>query len=198
MVSSMRSLKKNQMFVKTAKIALLCTLTLTVFSNKLVFSNDVNVNLANVYVENDFFYLDSTCEFFLTEEANKALHQGISFEVHKEFQLLLQRKWFWNKIIFEKKLMYKLEHKPLTENFLITDLSTGIVSYYKNLDAALKRISKISKMKLFNQKKLDEDRKYLARIRLYLDIDSLPSPLRPRAYISSDWNISSNWYKWEL
>ena len=94
--------------------------------------------------------------------------------------------------------MYKLEHKPLTENFLITDLSTGIVNYYKNLDTALKRISKISRMKLFNQKKLNEDRKYLARIRLYLDVDSLPSPLRPRAYISSDWNISSKWYKWEL
>ena len=30
-----------------------------------------------------------------------------------------------------------------------------------------------------------------------LSIDSLPSPMRPRAYFSSDWNISSNWYEWE-
>jgi len=26
----------------------------------------------------------------------------------------------------------------------------------------------------------------------------LPSPLRPRAYFSSDWNISSQWYRWEI
>ena len=53
-------------------------------------------------------------------------------------------------------------------------------------------------MKLFDKNRLKNNKKYIARIRLYLDIDSLPSPLRPRAYFSSDWNISSQWYKWEI
>jgi hypothetical protein len=77
-------------------------------------------------------------------------------------------------------------------------MNTGIVNYYKNLDTAINAISKISKMKLFKRSKLQKNTNYLARIRLYLDIGSLPSPLRPRAYFSSDWNISSQWYKWEI
>ena len=86
----------------------------------------------------------------------------------------------------------------MTENFLVTNLNTGIVNYYKNLDTAVNAICNISKMKLFNKNVLQKNIKYLARIRLYLDIDSLPSPLRPRAYFSSDWDISSQWYRWEI
>ena len=59
-------------------------------------------------------------------------------------------------------------------------------------------IDNVSKLRLFDKNKLQNNIKYLARIRLYLDIDSLPSPLRPRAYFSSDWNISSQWYRWEI
>ena len=53
-------------------------------------------------------------------------------------------------------------------------------------------------MKLLNKNKLNENIDYMARIRFYIDIDSLPSPMRPRAYFSSDWNISSNWHEWEI
>ena len=171
---------------------------LTVYTNQFVYADGVNINSTITYIDNNIYYLDTSSELSLTEESYKALRQGISFEIHTDFQLLKKRKWLWNKIIFKKKLIYKLEHKPLTENFLVTNLNTGIVNYYKNLDTAVNAICNISKMKLFHKNILQKNIKYLARIRLYLDIDSLPSPLRPRAYFSSDWNISSQWYRWEI
>ena len=194
----MRVLKKILNVNWNKKVGFICIIILIIFTNRLIHAESMNINSASTYINNDIFYLNSSSEFYLSKEAYKALQQGISFEIHTDFQLLLKRKWFWNKIIFEKKIIHKLEHKPLTENFLITNMNTGIVNYYKNIDSAINAISKVSKMRLFKQSKLQKNTNYLARIRLHLDIDSLPSPLRPRAYFSSDWNISSQWYKWEI
>ena len=185
------------MLIRTKKIELIFII-LAVYVNQFVYADGVNINSSITYIDNNIYYLDASSELNLTEESYRALRQGISFEIHTNFQLLEKRKWLWNKIIFKKKLIYKLEHKPLTENFLVTNLNTGIVNYYKNLDTAVNAICNISKMKLFNKNVLQKNIKYLARIRLYLDIDSLPSPLRPRAYFSSDWDISSQWYRWEI
>ena len=186
------------MLIRMKKINIISIILLIVYANEFVYADGVNINSTNIYVDNSIFYLDASSELNLTEESHKALRQGISFEIHADFQLLEKRKWLWSKIVFRKKLIYKLEHKPLTKNFLITNLNAGIVNYYKNLDAAVNAISNISKMKLFDKNRLKNNKKYMARIRLYLDIDSLPSPLRPRAYFSSDWNISSQWYRWEI
>ena len=185
------------MLIRRKKINLIF-IVLTVYVNQFVYADGVNINSTITYIDNNIYYLDSSSELTLTDESYRALRQGISFEIHTDFQLLKKRKWLWDKIVFRKKLIYKLEHKPLTENFLVTNLNTEIVNYYKNLDAAINAICNISKMKLFDKNKLKKNIKYIARVRLYLDIDSLPSPLRPRAYFSSDWNISSQWYRWEI
>ena len=169
-----------------------------IYVNDFVYADGVNIKSTITYVDNNIYYLDASSKLSLTKESYKALRQGISFEIHTDFQLLEKREWLWNRIVLKKKLIYKLEHKPLTENFLITNLNTGIVNYYKNLDSAINAISNISRMKLFDKNKLQKNITYLGRIRLYLDIDSLPSPLRPRAYFSSDWNISSKWYRWKI
>jgi len=186
------------MLINIKKINLIYMIILMIFSYELTYAANINIVSTKTYIDNDIIYLDSYSELKLTKEAYKALRQGISLEMHTDFQLLEKRKWLWNKIVFKKTLVHKLEHKPLTENFLVTNLNNGVVNYYKNFDAAVNAISKISKMKLFDKNKLKKNINYSARIRLFLNVDSLPSPLRPRAYFSSDWNISSQWYRWKI
>ena len=64
--------------------------------------------------------------------------------------------------------------------------------------AALSHIRDISNMSLFDQALLTEDNTYVARIRAFLDTESLPPPMRPQSYFSSNWDMSSEWYRWEL
>ena len=33
---------------------------------------------------------------------------------------------------------------------------------------------------------------------VYVDIEALPAPLRPVAYLSSPWRLTSEWYEWPL
>ena len=164
----------------------------------LAYAKTINIESTHSYTEDATYYLDAVFDFQLTEEADKALHHGISLEIHTHFQLRLKREWLWDKTISEKKLIYKLEHIPLTGNFLTINLSTGLRNSYSNLNAALEHINLVSKMKLFNQSALRKDKSYIARIRTFLDIGSLPTPMRPQAYFSSNWDMSSEWFEWEI
>jgi hypothetical protein len=51
---------------------------------------------------------------------------------------------------------------------------------------------------LLTDQSLDRGPDYSIRLRGSLDIESLPTPVRLIAYISSDWNMVSKWYKWHL
>lgn len=178
-------------------IAKISTLFILLCIHYSCHANNTKIKTTHIYLENNTYYLDASYDFELSEEAYKALRHGISFEIHADFQLNLKRTWLWNETISEKTLIYKLEHKPLTENFLTVDLSTGLRHSHDNLDAALKHIKTISKMTLFDQDLLIENKTYIARIRTYLDIESLPPPMRPQAYFSPNWDLSSEWYEWE-
>lgn len=158
----------------------------------------IKIKSTHAYTENNIYYLDTLFDFSLTEEADKALRHGISLEIHTHFQLRLKRKWLWDKTISEKIIKHKLEHKPLTNNFLTIDINTGLRHSYSNLDAALNHINTISKMKLFDQNLLNKDNVYQARIKTYLDTESLPPPLRPQAYFSSKWDMASEWFEWKV
>lgn len=157
-----------------------------------------NIKSTRTYIEDNTYFLDASYSFELSEEAYKALRHGISFEIHTEFQLRLKRNWLWDEKVSEKKLIYKLEHKPLTENFLTIDLTTGLRHSYDNLDAALNQIKNITGMPLFDQALLRENKSYIAKIRSFIDIESLPPPMRPQAYFSPSWDISTGWYEWNL
>ena len=76
--------------------------------NDFVYADGINIISTSTYVDNNFYYLDASSELTLTEESYRALRQGISFEIHTDFQLLKKRKLLWNKIVLGKKFIYKL------------------------------------------------------------------------------------------
>ena len=175
-----------------------CLLLIVSSLCNLSYAKIINIKSTHTYIENNIYYLDALFNFELTEEAGKALRHGIALEIHTDFQLRLKREWLWDKTIIEKKIIYKLEHRPLTNNFLAINLNTGLRNSYSNLDAALNYITTASKIKLFDQNILQKNNQYLARIKIFLDTESLPPPLRPQAYFSPKWDMSSEWFEWEV
>jgi hypothetical protein len=89
------------MLINIKKINLIYMIILMIFSNELTYAANINIVSTKTYIDNDIIYLDSYSELELTKEAYKALRQGISLEMHTDFQLLEKRKWLWNKIVFK-------------------------------------------------------------------------------------------------
>ena len=162
------------------------------------FAKTIDIKSTHAYTENQTYYLDATFNIELTEEAQKALRHGIALEIHTQFQLQLERKWLWNKQVHEVLLIHRIEHFPLTGDYLTIDLRTGLRSSFNNLNAALNNISSISKMTLFNSNILAQEKNYIGRIRTYIDLESLPPPMRPQVYFSNSWDIKSEWYEWNI
>lgn len=164
----------------------------------IVTAKTIDIKSTHGYTENETYFIDTVFDFKLSDEANEALLHGIPLEIHTHFQLRHKRKWLWDKTVNEEIIVFKLEHMPLTNNFLTININTGLRNSYSSLDAALNHINTITRLKLFDYDLLSKDKNYIARVKTFLDISSLPTPLLPQAYFSSKWDISSKWVEWEI
>lgn len=153
---------------------------------------------ANGLIVNGVYRVDAEIDYQLSEEATQALLHGVSLQMDIEFQVKMKRPWLWNKMIKESMLSYRLEHHPLSGNFLVTNLATGERDQFQNLAGALENLGKISNYPLVTEDRLQPDKNYLVEIRARLNKQALPAPLRPLAYLSSRWHVASPGYEWMM
>ena len=59
-------------------------------------------------------------------------------------------------------------------------------------------LGQINNLPLIDARLLNPELRYQVKVRAHLDIESLPAPMRPLAYISSDWQLDSDWVSWPL
>jgi hypothetical protein len=148
-------------------------------------------------LEQGVYQLDSRSEYRLSEEALSALKNGVPFLILMNIEVE-QVRWYWNKNLAELEQGYLLLYHALSEKFIVHNLNSGVQEHYSTLDAALNALGQISKLPLIDAKLLDPKMRYQIKMRTYLDIESLPAPMRPLAYISSDWQLDSDWVSWPL
>ena len=59
-------------------------------------------------------------------------------------------------------------------------------------------IGTIVDLPLLDRELLADDETYQARMRVELDIEELPLPLRLLSYFTDEWRLRSEWYTWSL
>lgn len=144
------------------------------------------------------YNLNANLQFHFSKEALKALEHGIALQIDIEIQAKLSRKWLWDKTIRETVLSQKLEHQPLSDQYLVTNLNTGIKRHFQLMDHALEFMGSINDHPFFELTTLKQGKTYRAQVRARLNTESLPTPLRLSAYIDVDWQLSSPWFKWTI
>ncbi len=166
--------------------------------------NDVELNhgfiveSAELNSDGDKYTLNADIKFHFSKEALKALEHGIALRIDIEVQAKQTRKWLWDKNIRKKILSRRLEYHPLSDQYLVTDLNTGSKRNFDNFHHALVFMGSINDYPFLELASLEQGKTYTALVRASLNTESLPAPLRLSAYISSDWRLSSPWYKWTI
>ena len=156
------------------------------------------VESAELSSNGDKYTLNADIQFHFSKEALKALEHGIALQIDIEVQAKQTRKWLWDKNIRKKILRQRLEHQPLSDQYLVTDLNTGIKRNFDSFHRALEFLGSINDYPFLELASLEQGKTYTALVRASLNTESLPAPLRLSAYISSDWQLSSPWYKWTI
>lgn len=161
-------------------------------------STTIKLNSFDSHEQDEHYLLDATFSLELSDEVLEALKHGIPLQINTDFEVRMVREWYPDKTVNSVSYVYQLSHQPLTEDYLTVNLKTGLRASYDSLSAALMNIGQFSNIKLVSKQTLSTDNEYKGRIRMYLDLYSLPAPMRPQVYFSNSWNASSDWHEWSI
>jgi len=152
----------------------------------------------STHLENKVYQLDANIDYQFSDSALEALRNGVPLIVLLDIKVEQYRAWWFNKTIADLQQGYLLLYHALTEKYIVNNLNSGAQENYEQLSAALNALGKVKNLPILDAHLVNNGAHYLVRLRTRLDLESLPAPMRPLAYISSDWRLESNWYEWPL
>lgn len=142
--------------------------------------------------------LNAGFEFNFSPELIEALENGVPITLNIEMEIFRSRNYWRDDGIARVVQKYRVTYSELTRRYVLDNLNSGTHFTLPSLDSVLWVISGLSGFPLLDRSLLRSRAKYYYRIRLGVDVDSLPVPLRVMAYISSRWHLTSDWYTWPL
>ena len=196
MVSFMHSYKSNN--TNQILLAVVLCFLISAFITTQSHAGGFNIISAETTLNKNVYQLNAKIDLNFSDDALEALRSGVPLIILVNIEVQKDRDWWWDKTVAELEQGYLLLYHALSEKYIIHNLNSGAQKNYISLGAALHSLSNIREFPLIDKNLLDEEDKYYARIRTYLDIESLPAPMRPIAYISSQWQLESDWFSWPL
>jgi hypothetical protein len=157
---------------------------------------EFNVSELHPRLSADTLTLDGDLELGLSNKVEEALSKGIELPLILEIRLYRKREWLWDRRVAEWSLRRSLRFHALSGQYLV---SADTEESFSSLNGALRYLGHIGDLQL----KLPADEKlvageYTAELRVHLDIEALPPPLRPVAYTNLSWHLNSGWSAWNV
>lgn len=174
------------------------TLLLGVLYGAAVLAAEFQVRAAEARLVDGVYRLDAQLSLDFSTEVLEALDNGVSIDLVLEIEILRQRSWLWDEDFASLQQHYQLRHHALSQQYLVKNLNTGVQLAYPNLVEAKAALEHVHDFPMLDQRLLKAGEHYRARLRVRLDIESLPAPLRPLAYLFRGWRLTSDWYEWDL
>lgn len=159
-------------------------------------AGSISVDFAESDVVNDMYVVNATFDFAFSDDALAAMQSGVALFIDVDFKIKRQRRYVWDPKILSLSRRYQIERHALTERYIITDLVTDERRTHDTIDAAIDDLGRIHAVPITPADQLDPNESYRFAVRSRLDLESLPAPLRPIAYISPSWRMSSGWFEW--
>jgi hypothetical protein len=149
------------------------------------------------------YLLDADISFVFSEAALEAIENGIPVTIILEMQVLRQRGLIWDRLWWDKEVAtlegkLRIETRPLSDTYLLRNMNSGETQVYGSFGELNVGLGKIRDFPLIDEYLIGDQGRHYLRLRALLDIESLPSPMRPLAYLSSLWRLKSDWYEWPI
>lgn len=173
-------------------------LFLLVFGLPLAAGANFDVTQVRTRLDGDSYLLDARIDYDFSDRALEALDHGVPLTLLVHLQVRPVKAWIWTENLADLSFRYRIRYKPLSESYLITQLPGRTGHTYVSRDAAIDALGEIQDLHLLDRDRLDPALDYEVRLRVSLDIEQLPLPLRPMAYLHPAWKQASDWTSWPL
>lgn len=174
-----------------------CLAMLLLLSQPLL-AADFHIHEVHVRLQDQVYLLDADIDYQFSEEALEALHNGVPLTIRIDIEIDRPRQWLWNINLGSLEQGFRLQYHALSDQYVLKNLNSGALYAYHSLWVALDELGMLRDYPLIDHKLLDPEQEYLVRLQARLDIEALPSPLRPIAYITPAWRLKSDWYQWSF
>ena len=162
-----------------------------------VYASDIIVKNADAEIVNDMVLVNADASFDFSEDALNTLNSGIPITIELDIRITRPRNYLWDPELLSTHREYSIQRHALSEQFILTELITGDRHIHGSLELAIDDLGRIRGLPLAEISALDNQALYNISLRIRLDIESLPAPMIPLAYISPSWHMSSGWYRWK-
>jgi hypothetical protein len=181
----------------TALLAVLCLLM-----PGLMLADDQRGTISVADVEtirgDEAWLLNASMDIRLSSGAREALENGVPLVFELQVQVLETHTWFWDNVISEYKQVRQVQYHALSRTYLVRDVESGTQRSYRKLEDALLAAGYLRNLPVLEYRLMQDGIRYAVRLRCSLDIESLPTPVRLLAYVSSAWDMDNEWYQWPL
>jgi hypothetical protein len=144
------------------------------------------------------YLLNAQMDITLSSGPREALENGVPLVFELQIQTLENHVWIWDSVIAEYKQTRQVQFHALSRTYLVKDIDTGAQRSYTKLADALRAAGFVHNFPVLDYGLMKDGQSYSVRLRGSLDIEALPTPVRLLAYVSSAWDMDTEWYKWQL
>lgn len=159
---------------------------------------DFQIKAAELQREGDRYVLTADIVYRFSEAAVEALKHGVPLTLDVRIQIKRKRRFLWDRTVLDDTLRFRLRYHALAKSFQIVNEKNGVQRNFATLETAVEALGSIRGLPVIKAKRIKTGKRYRARLRARLDIESLPLPLRPMAYLNPRWYLSSPWHTWQL
>jgi hypothetical protein len=156
------------------------------------------VESAKTRLDGETYVLDARILYGFSELALEALDNGVPLTIELHIQVRPRDGWIWDSNLLDRRMRYAIRYKPLSERFLVSQLPGDGGRSFVTRDAAVAALGEIKGLPLVGASNLDPNTRYEVQLKAELDIEELPLPLRPMAYLRPAWKLSTGWTKWPI
>jgi len=140
--------------------------------------------------------LNGNLEFSFSRAALEALDNGLPLTVTTQITINDPNKWFFNKTVWSATYSHKIQYHALSQQYLVKDMQSDYPKALLSNSTAIHALGSVEKLALVEKSLIGAIDRYELQVKSSLDINSLPTPLRPLAYLSKDWRLQSEWKTW--
>ncbi len=189
---STRCYRKGLSWPRKALLWLLCTFLFSLAG----YADGIEVKSADLALIEDGYFLNASFNLQLNSTLEEALKHGVALYFVKDFNLVRPRRFWFDQSVTSTTEQFKLSYNALTRQYR---LSVGtLFQNFATLAEAVAVLSRIRDKRVLESQALEAGGRYIASVRMWMDVSLLPKPFQVNALASSDWSLSSQWYSWEV
>lgn len=161
---------------------------------------DFTVTEVQPRIEGKTLVLNGKLDLALTPKVEEALTKGIRLDVTIDVRLYRKRWYVWNQGRGSWTLHRRIWYHALSGQYLVSASASDpdARESHGSMLEALKALGALDEVRLPLEGDAPAEGEYRVELRAGLDIEALPTPLRPVAYTSLDWRLNSGWTAWKL